>query len=281
MISVAAFLRLLDLVLRALASFDRLRMRASESRLVRRSPEGEGGRMGDARKTDKTNPTEKSRSSSPRTLLPARISAEPRAFRQKKANSRDVHCDPDFGRTNPLRVFAALAAVKTGLDGCGRWLRCGIFSCWDAVSASRGGRGVVSRARAGWLAEVLDDRSLWGGAWIAGRSEDRGCPRAQRPVAWRACAGETIEKASARSRSWSKGVLWEAANVDEMAVATTRTDARRGIGGSILMAGIEVGGRGGLCRSRRKRLGWGRAIELQEEAGLSGEMAFGRCQRPK
>src|SRR6266511_5167658 len=86
---------------------------------------------------------------------------------------------------------------------------------------------------------------------------------------------EAIE-ASGRSRSWSKGVLWEAADVDEMAVATPRTDARRGIGGSGLMAGLEIGGRGGRCRSRPKRLRWGFAIELQEEAGLSGEMAFAR-----
>ena len=106
MISVAAFLRLLDLVLRALASFDRLRMRASESRLVRRSPEGEGGRMGDARKTDKTNPTEKSRSSSPRTLLPARISAEPRAFRQNKADRATRVPDRDSGRTKPIALRA-------------------------------------------------------------------------------------------------------------------------------------------------------------------------------
>src|SRR5712692_7196509 len=87
---------------------------------------------------------------------------------------------------------------------------------------------------------------------------------------------------SAGSRSWSEGVLWEPADVDEVSEAATRTDARlracrsRGGVGDALSRGL-----GGCGGGLRRQLGRSRAIELQQEAGLSGEVAFGRMPKAK
>src|SRR5580700_1000341 len=93
-----------------------------------------------------------------------------------------------------------------------------------------------------------------------------------------------------RSLSWSEGVLWEPADVDEMSEAATRTDARlsacRSLGrvGDALSRGVEIGGCGGglrqelRLRGERRRSG---SIELQQEASLSGEVAFGMVPEAK
>ena len=92
-----------------------------------------------------------------------------------------------------------------------------------------------------------------------------------------------IETVSARSRSWSEGVLWKPADVDEVSEAATRTDARlstcRSLGrvGDALSRGLEIGGCSGLRREFRRS----DAVELQQEASLSGEVAFGRVPEAK
>src|SRR3984957_19641525 len=88
-------------------------------------------------------------------------------------------------------------------------------------------------------------------------------------VAWRACAGAKQSEA-ARRRSWSERVLWKPADMDEMSEAATRTDARCGRVGDALSRGH------GGCGSLRRGLSRSDAFEFQQEARLSGEMAFGR-----
>src|SRR5882672_10398069 len=99
--------------------------------------------------------------------------------------------------------------------------------------------------------------------------EGRECKRPRRSVAWRACAGAKQSEA-ARRRSWSERVLWEPADVDEVSEAATRTDAWCGRVGNALSRGL------GGCGRLRRGLRHGGAIELQQEARLSGEVAFGR-----
>src|SRR3984957_5825797 len=93
-------------------------------------------------------------------------------------------------------------------------------------------------------------------------------------VAWRACAGAKQSEA-ARRRSWSERVLWKPADMDEMSEAATRTDARCGRVGDALSRGL------GGCGSLRRGLSRSDAFELQQEARLSGEMAFGRMPEAK
>src|SRR5580693_2017988 len=98
------------------------------------------------------------------------------------------------------------------------------------------------------------------------------------------CAGEgdrwSVQSRHGVAPSWSKGVLWKPADVEEVTIAAARTDARCWIGGGALLAGIEIGGGVGLCSRLRRELRQGPrrsdAFELQQEASLRGKVAFGR-----
>jgi hypothetical protein len=56
-----------------------------------------------------------------------------------------------FGETKPLRVFAALAAAKTGLDGRGGKGSTGLPQLWN-FQVGRLGGGVMASPEVGWAA---------------------------------------------------------------------------------------------------------------------------------
>ena len=56
-----------------------------------------------------------------------------------------------FGGTKPLRVFAALAAAKTGLDGRGGMGSTGLPQLWN-FQVGRLGGGVMASPEVGWAA---------------------------------------------------------------------------------------------------------------------------------
>jgi len=86
----------------------------------------------------------------------------------------------------------------------------------------------------------------------------------------------TIDLGSGRSGSWSEGIFGgEPADVDEMASGATWTGPRFDGGCGALVSDFEKA----RCRGFDDRRGFG--FEVEEKAGLSGAVAFGRVPKAK